>query len=64
MEQILEQQIWSEASLLELLGVEKRTLDNLRNQKGFPFVSLSRKARVYIAGDVSEWVINRANLYK
>lgn len=51
----LEQEIWSEQALLDLLGIEKRTLDALRQDKDFPYVRLTAKARVYLAEDVLSW---------
>ena len=55
----LEQKVWSEQNLLELLGIERRTLDNLRNAKGFPFIRLTNKSRVYLANDVLDWLESR-----
>ena len=52
----LEQKAWSEQALCELLGIEKRTLDKLRNEDSFPFVRLTAKARVYLSDDVLNWL--------
>jgi len=42
--------------MLELLGVDKGTLDDLRREKGFPFVRLTTRARVYLADEVLDWL--------
>ena len=52
----LEQLVYSEDAILELLGIDKKTLDDLRREKGFPFVRLTTRQRVYLAKDVLEWV--------
>ncbi len=56
----LEQLVYSEVAMLELLGIEKQTLDDLRREKGFPFVRLSARARVYMADEVLGWLKERA----
>ena len=56
----LEQLVYSEAAMLELLGVDKGTLDDLRREKGFPAVSLTTRARVYLADEVLAWLKQRA----
>lgn len=52
----LEQLVYSEAVMLELLGIDKQTLDDLRREKGFPFVRLTTRARVYLANEVLDWL--------
>jgi hypothetical protein len=52
----LEQQIWNEASITELLGVNRRQLDYLRREKGFPCVRLGQRIRVYLANEVLDFV--------
>jgi predicted DNA-binding transcriptional regulator AlpA len=52
----LEQLVYSEAAMLELLGIDKKTLDDLRREKGFPFVRLTARARVYFADEVLAWL--------
>ncbi len=54
--QTLGDQVLSEVSLLELLNVEQPTLDSLRREKGFPFIRLNVKCRVYLADDVLGWL--------
>ena len=49
-------EIISEEELLRILDVSKDTLDKLRNRKGFPYVSLTRTNRVYLAEDVHFWL--------
>ena len=52
----LEQLVYSEAAMLELLGIDKETLDDLRREKGFPFVRLTARARIYLADEVLAWL--------
>ena len=56
----LEQVVYSEVAMLELLGVAKGTLDDLRRDRGFPFVRLTARARVYLADDVLGWLKQQA----
>jgi hypothetical protein len=56
----LRNQVISEVDLLELLNVEQQTLDNLRRNKGLPYIRLSSKARVYLTEDVLGWLKNTA----
>jgi len=60
MENKLEQQVLSEVVLMDILGLTKKQLDHLRWGKGLPYVSLQRKARVYIADDVLEFIERQA----
>ena len=52
----LEQVVYSEPAILELLGIDKETLDDLRREKGLPFVRLTTRARVYLADEVLDWL--------
>ena len=52
----LEQLVYSETVMLELLGIDKQTLDDLRREKGFPFVRLTTRSRVYLADEVLAWL--------
>jgi hypothetical protein len=54
--QIFGGQILPEVDLLEALNIEKPTLDALRTEKGFPFVRLTSKERVYVVEDVVAWL--------
>jgi len=56
----LEHLVYSEAAMLELLGTEKETLDDLRREKGFPFVRLNTRLRVYLADEVLGWLKKQA----
>ena len=49
----LEQLIYSEAAMLELLGIDKRTLYDLRREKDFPFVRLTVRAAVIVFRSLS-----------
>ena len=60
MENKLEQQVLSEAELMERLGLTKKQLDHLRWQRGFPYVSLARTVRVYLINDVLEHIERQA----
>lgn len=52
----LEQEIYSEEAILELLGITKKQLDYLRLEKDFPTVYLGKRVRVYLADQVLEYV--------
>ena len=56
----LEHTVYSEVAMLELIGVDKGTLDDLRREKGFPFVRLTARARVYLADEVLDWLEQHA----
>ena len=56
----LEQVAYSEEAMLELLGIDKKTLDDLRREKGLPFVRLTARARVYLADEVLDWLKKQA----
>ena len=56
----LEQLVYSEAAMLELLGVDRETLDDLRREKNFPFVRLTTRSRVYLADEVLGWLKQRS----
>jgi len=58
--QRLEEAVLSEADLLELFGIDKKTLDDLRREKGFPYVRLTTKSRVYLADEVLGWLKQQA----
>ena len=55
-QQPLEQQIWNEQTIMELLGVSRKQLDYLRLEKGFPCVHLAQRVRVYLANEVLDFV--------
>jgi hypothetical protein len=52
----LEQLVYSESAILKPSGIDKKGLDELRRERGFPFVRLTTRDRVYLAKDVLEWL--------
>jgi len=52
----LESRVISEVDLLQKLNVPKPVLDRLRLEKGFPYVRLTIKDRVYLINDVLAWL--------
>ena len=56
----LEHLVYSEAAVLELLGIDKKTLDGLRRERGFPTVRLTARTRVYLANEILAWLKERA----
>ena len=56
MEKRIQDEVLSEVSLQELFNIEKPLLDNLRLNKGLPYIRLSSKRRVYLAGEVLKWL--------
>ena len=48
----LEQEVYSEEAVMELLGVSRKQLDYLRHEKDFPTVYLGKRVRVYLADEV------------
>lgn len=56
----MEHLVYSEAAMLELLGIDKKTLDDLRRERGFPAVRLTTRARVYLADEVLAWLKHEA----
>ncbi len=54
----LSQEVLSEVDLLDLLNIDKVTLDVLRREKEFPYARLNLRNRVYISSDVLLWLQN------
>ena len=52
----LEQEVYPECALLEALGLQKEVLDQLRRDKGFPFVRINMRKRLYLASEVLNWL--------
>jgi len=52
---ILRKHVLSEVEVLEALNVEIGTLNNLRLERGLPFIRLNKWNRVYLAEDILEW---------
>lgn len=61
MNQPLDKAVWSEEWMMKLLGINKKQLGRLRNERGFPAVHLGRTARVYLAGEVLDWLTKRSD---
>ena len=52
----LADQVASEYDLCLLLGVSATTLDNLRRNRGLPYIPLNRNNRVYKTEEVLKWL--------
>ena len=48
--------ILTETELLELLGLKKSQLANLRLGKKLPFLKISKTSRLYLESDVFDWL--------
>lgn len=55
----LAKRVWSEHALMELLGVKKNTLRNLRVVHGLPMRRLQSGCYVALADEVLEWLSGR-----
>jgi hypothetical protein len=51
--------ILTEKELLELLGIKKSALDDLRYRHQLPFCKVSSTNRIYLVKDVLEFIANR-----
>jgi predicted DNA-binding transcriptional regulator AlpA len=49
----------TEPNLCELLGIERSTLDKLRNTRGFPYIRVTSQARIYLERDVMRWLVRQ-----
>ena len=62
------QNVLTETVLCELLGMTKGKLADLRNQKGLPFIRLSRTKRLYFERDIIDFfesqrtILNRSEM--
>ena len=62
------QNVLTETVLCELLGMNKGKLADLRNQKGLPFIRLSRTKRLYFERDIIDFfesqrtILNRSEM--
>ena len=45
-----------EATLCEALGLRKDSLARLRSQRGFPFIKINERVRVYREQSIVEWL--------
>ena len=52
--------LFSEKELMSFLDIQKKdTLNDLRNGKGFPFIVVNKRLRVYDMEDVCAWLEKR-----
>ena len=51
--------ILTEKELLELLGIKKSALDDLRYQHRLPFCKISSTNRIYLVKDVLEFIASK-----
>ncbi len=49
-------EIMTEKELLDLLGIKRAMLDNLRLSKQFPFCKVSDRTRIYLVRDVVDYI--------
>ncbi len=52
----LETHVSTEKEIMEVLDLTKKQLDYLRWNKGFPYIQLQRRVRVYMDDDVFEYL--------
>ena len=50
------EKILTEKELLELLGIKRSALDDLRYKKQLPFCKISNTNRIYLVKDVIEFI--------
>ena len=51
--------ILTEKELLELLGIKRSALDDMRHKKQLPFCKISNTNRIYLVKDVIEFIESR-----
>ena len=51
--------ILTEKELLDLLGIKKSALDDLRYRHQLPFCKVSNTARIYLVKDVLEFIASK-----
>ncbi len=59
----INQEVLSEIALLELLNVDKHTLDKLRREENLPYIRLDKFYRVYMAEEVLDWLRKRTETH-
>ncbi len=59
----IHQEVLSEVALLELLNVDKRTLDRLRREENLPYIRLDKFYRVYLSEGVLDWLRERTETH-
>jgi len=52
LEQPIDQKVWSEQAMMELLGVNRKQLARLIHDKNLPVVRLTRNIKVFFADEV------------
>jgi hypothetical protein len=62
-QKIINHEVLSEVALLELLNVDKRTLDKLRREEDLPYIRLDKFYRVYMAEEVLDWLRKRSETH-
>lgn len=55
----IEEVIYSEAQLCEILGLNKKQLAHYRSTKKLPFLKVSTTQRFYLGADVMDWLYSR-----
>jgi|GEM_PF-3119059 len=55
----IEEEVWQEDDILNLLGVNSGMLRALRDELQFPYVRLRKTRRVYLASSVLAWLKKR-----
>jgi len=53
------EKILTEKELIELLGIKRSALDDLRYKKQLPFCRISNTNRIYLVKDVIEFIESR-----
>ncbi len=53
------EKILTEKELLQLLGVKRSALDDMRHKKQLPFCKISNTNRIYLVKDVIEFIESR-----
>lgn len=53
-------EVESKTMTLNETAIGKKTLDDLRRERGFPFVRLTARASVYLADEVLAWLKEQA----
>ena len=53
------EKILTEKELLELLGIKRSALDDLRHKKQLPFCRISNTNRIYLVKDVIDFIESR-----
>ena len=59
----INQEVFSEVALLELLNIEKQVLDKLRREENLPYIRLDKFYRVYLSEEVLDWLRKRTETH-